>query len=280
MIDKEAASSARKADLVAYLEGKGYKLKAEGRQWRVDGMAGLIVARNMWYWHSRQEGGNALDFAMRVEGLRFPDAVEALRGAAAAVAGYCAPTALEAPPRAAGNHRAVAYLVKTRGIDPKVLMPLVRSGTVYEAAGSHNCVFLGFDGAGAARYAHQRGSASWSRVRFDSRGSDKRFSFQLGAGGDAFVFESAIDLLSYLSLPGTAKPDGARYISLGGLTDLALARHAEGGALRSVAFCLDRDASGDAAYARMARKYRAAGIAVARLLPGAKDWNDMLPRPP
>jgi hypothetical protein len=156
----------------------------------------------------------------------------------------------------------------------------VGAGQIYEAAGTHNCVFLGFDGEGWARYAHQRGSASWSRARFDSRGSDKRFAFGVGAGSaEVFAFESAIDLLSYLALPGTAKPQGARYISLGGLTDLALARAAEEAGGAGITLCLDRDAAGDAAYARMSRKYRGMGRRVSRLLPGAKDWNDMLARP-
>lgn len=291
MISQAVVGQARKADLVKYLQAKGYKLKKEGRQYRIEGMSGLIAMGNYWYWHSRQEGGNTLDFLVRVEGTRFQDAVKTLTGDGA----FCAGQPDITPARIAGVHttvvvpernddnlRMLAYLIKTRGICPDVLMPLVNSGLIYEARGTHNCIFLGIDHAtGNIRHVFQRASNSWSNLKYDSRGSDKRFSFSLaGSSQEAFVFESSIDLLSYLSLKWTPKPAGAHYVSLGGLTDAALSQCVANNKIMKITFCLDDDWPGNVAYMRLQTKYQSAGFYTNRLKPASKDWNDLLVRPP
>ena len=291
MISQTVVGQARKADLVKYLQEKGYKLKKEGRQYRLEGMSGLIVMGNYWYWHSRQEGGNTLDFLIRVEGTRFQDAVKTLTEDGAFWAGQpdITPahvarvhTTVVVPGRNDNNSRMLAYLIKMRGICPDVLLPLVHSGLIYEAKGTHNCIFLGIDHAtGKIRHVFQRATNSWSNIKYDSRGSDKRFSFSLtGSSQEAFAFESSIDLLSYLSLRWTPKPTGAHYVSLGGLTDAALSQCIANNKIMKITFCLDNDLPGNAAYMRLQAKYQSTGFYTARLKPQSKDWNELLVRPP
>jgi len=293
MLSNAEVLMARKANLEAYLRDRGHELRKEGRQYRVKNMSGLIVMRNLWYWHSRQLGGNALDYLIRVEGVAFRDAVTAL-------APYCEQTVSNSnsqdqgisnaedgkstkfspPLRNSVNSRAIAYLIKTRAIKPSVLFPLIRNGLVYEAANTHNAVFIGCDNSGAKRYAFERSTVSWSRFRCESPGSDKRYSFCLRAGegtGVIFAFESAIDLLSFLSLPSVPKPQNATYVSLGGLTDIALLRHAAAKPGCEIVFCLDRDKSGAEASERLVQKWLAAGHRVSQFPPcDAKDWNAKL----
>jgi len=284
---------ARNANLEAYLRDRGHELGKEGRQYRVKDMSGLFVMRNLWYWHSRQQGGNALDYLMRVEGIAFRDAVAALtpyheqagnRGDAQDNAGSKSDdrktTQFSPPTRNSVNSRAIAYLLKTRRIKPDVLYPLIQDGLVYEAANTHNAIFLGYDNGGAIRYAFERSTASWSQFRCESPGSDKQYAFSLCAGkgtGAIFVFESAIDLLSFLSLQSTPKSQNAAYVSLGGLTDIALWRHASARPGCEIIFCLDNDKPGTQASERLAAKWRTAGHHTSQLLPcDAKDWNDRL----
>jgi hypothetical protein len=284
---------ARNANLEAYLRDSGHELKKEGCQYRVKNMSGLIVVRNLWYWHSRQQGGNALDYLIRVEGITFREAVATLTPYSEQVicktnihdhangrADGEKSTEFSPPSRNSVNTRAIAYLIKTRRIKPNVLFPLIQNGLVYEAENTHNAVFIGRDINGADRYAFERSTAPWSRFRRESLGSDKRYAFSLcvDGGTDAIlVFESAIDILSFLSLPSVPKPQSATYVSLGGLTDNALLRHAAANPSSEIIFCLDRDEAGIEASERLVSKWLATGHRASQLvLSDAKDWNDKL----
>ena len=78
-LSKSDIAIARKVNLPDYLFGQGFSLTNEGSgNFRVHGFQGLIVKENYWYRHSTGEYGNALDFVMKFENLKFYDAVERL----------------------------------------------------------------------------------------------------------------------------------------------------------------------------------------------------------
>ena len=63
-----------------------------------------------------------------------------------------------------------------------------------------NCIFLGFDESGTARYASFRATKP-TRIMGEAAGSDKRYSFRIeGKGSAVHIFESEIDLLSFATL--------------------------------------------------------------------------------
>ena len=67
----------------------------------------------------------------------------------------------------------------------------------------HNVVFIGKDESGTPKYAAYRGTMA-SSFKGDASGSDKRYSFRLLAREpcqSVHLFEAAIDLLSYATLP-------------------------------------------------------------------------------
>ena len=75
------------------------------------------------------------------------------------------------PPRNADDRRVFAYLRK-RGIAAQVIRQFMNSGSLYEDAVHHNCVFVGEDHTGQARYAGLRGTydrdgerVSWRCIR-------------------------------------------------------------------------------------------------------------------
>ena len=284
MIGKTAVLKARNADLPGYLRANGWELVREGRQFRVKGISGLVVTGNYWYDHARQRGGNALDYLIYVENMGFKEAVAALAGYGGS---NCARISnpeerhksFRPPPKNADNARMLSYLIDTRGIRREVLRPHIKSGRVYEAFGTHNCVFAGIDSAtNEARYAFERSSLPNSRVMFESSGSDKRYSFSItGISDTVLVYESTIDLFSYLSMEPGKMHSGDFFLSLGGLGSTALDNFiSRWGGLRKIIFCLDKDCPADEAYARLGAKYASHGYGVSRHLPEFKDWNEQL----
>ena len=61
------------------------------------------------------------------------------------------------PPRNVDDRRVFAYLRK-RGIAAQVIRQFMNSGSLYEDAVHHNCVFVGRDHTGQAGYAGLRGT--------------------------------------------------------------------------------------------------------------------------
>ena len=90
---------------------------------------------SIWHWKSRDIGGkSALDYLIKVEGMKFVDAVLALCDECP---GYIPPSPQPKkrpefilPPAAANNRRVFAYLLK-RGISRGVIEACVRAGILY-----------------------------------------------------------------------------------------------------------------------------------------------------
>ena len=145
-----------------------------------------------------------------------------------------------------GGTHAGAYLQR-RGVSSAVISRCLSLGIFYES-GKHNCVFVGHDDAGKARFAAQRSIGG--DFKKDVYGSDKRYSFryppeQPGAKQVA-VFEAPIDALSHATLQ---ERDGWKWnghrLSLGGTSAVALVsfleRHPE---ICRVVLHMDADRAG------------------------------------
>jgi hypothetical protein len=182
------------------------------------------------------------------------------------------------PPRNQDDLRVIAYL-QTRGIGRDLIQQCLDDGTLYESASYHNCVFVGRDAEGVARFAAQRGTMS--NFKGDVAGSDKRYGFVLPAerdGGTVAVFEDAIDALSMATMfKASDIEQDADYLSLGGTSPLALEQYLRDHPdTNHIALCLDNDQAGHEAANRIARQL-AGGYAVTMLLPSVgKDWNEAL----
>lgn len=93
---------------------------------------------SFWHWKSRDVGGkSALDYLVKVEGVKFVDAVLALCEKSPS---YIPPPSqpeqkkeFALSPAAANNRRVFAYLMK-RGISRKVIEACVRAEILYESA--------------------------------------------------------------------------------------------------------------------------------------------------
>lgn len=300
---KEELARAREMDLLTYLqqfEPNNLVYKGGGTYSTLTHDS-LKISNGVWHWWSRGIGGrSALDYLI-ADGKSLPEAVAILNGVAPTGRGEKSggasrpqkkrqPKPFALPPAHGDNRRVFAYLTR-RGISPEIINHCIKHGLLFEDAEHHNAVFVGIDTGGIPRYATLRSTLSGSTFLRDVEGGDKRYCFSLRAQGDSnavFVFEGAIDALSYATLDRLAGRDWRQrnYLSLGGVSrqprnkppvlPLALEQYLkEHPATDNVVLCLDADGTG-----------RAAAAVIRSLLPGrilwdrpprqGKDYNDYL----
>lgn len=193
---------ANAVSLEDFLRTQGETLIKSGREYRWKEHDSLTVRGNKWFRHSQSKGGYPIDFVMEFYGKSFPEAVQLLTGESGegqTEAATAPPTAFHLPLHNRTADRAIQYLTESRGLNKTLVEAFLLSGDIYEDAKRHNVVFVGRDRSGTPRYAHVRGTAE--PFRQDIAGSDKSYPFRYeGNGNQLFVFESPIDLLSFICL--------------------------------------------------------------------------------
>ena len=268
---------ANAVSLEDFLRTQGETLIKSGREYRWKEHDSLTVRGNKWFRHSQSKGGYPIDFVMEFYGKSFPEAVQLLTGESGegqTEASTTPPTAFHLPLHNRTADRAIQYLTESRGLNKTLVEAFLLSGDIYEDAKRHNVVFVGRDRSGTPRYAHVRGTAD--PFRQDIVGSDKSYPFRYeGNGNQLFAFESPIDLLSFICLyPQDWQK--RNYLALGGVSGKALDRFlSERKDTQKVFLCLDSDTAGSEACTRLAQSIPSE-IAVIRLVPARKDWNDVL----
>mgnify|MGYP002704057798 FL=1 len=254
-VTKEQIEKAREWDLLSYLQTyEPQELKRSGpHEYCTRTHDSLKISHGKWCWHSRGIGGRtALDYLIKVRGMDFVGAVEAL-------CGYRIPPPSERPtpkppkpfalPEASRCATAMVSYLQGRGIHPDLISMCIKNGSLYESRRHHNCVFVGRDTKGRARFACLRGTQD--RFRIDVEGSDKRYNFSLLAADPECprlaVAESPIDALSLATLVKLSRGDwqGSHYLSLGGTAPRAMLQFLyDHPHVTQVSLCLDNDKAG------------------------------------
>ena len=282
---KEQIRAANSIDIAALLMSRGETLKREGREFRWMANKSVTINGNVWYDHATGEGGLAIDFIMKFMGMKFPEAVKMLldgEGGKEFKKANKIPLPrkqFELPKRDTNMNKVFAYLCKTRGIDRSVVEHFAHERTIYQSVPHGNAVFVGKDECGVPRYAHSKSTNKDSKVRFDVAGSDKKYAFNYinEDSGIVLVFESAIDMLSFISLSPT-NWHKLSYIALGGLSSAPLLHFLEQNPqINSVELCLDNDNAGWTMKKKLTELLTQMGYSVttASVLT-KKDWNEEL----
>jgi len=249
-----------------------------------------MINKSEWYRFSQNKGGHAIDFMKEFYGLSFAEAVKELLGEEGAgetnrrtakedagrqkVCPIPLP-GLELPERNESCEIARKYLIEQRKLSEQLVDQMIAKGDIYESKNYHNVVFVGRDKEQNPRYTAMRGTDE-NRYRGEARGSEKAYGFgHIGTDEKLFVFESPIDLLSYI----TAVPEEWEkhsYISLGGLSEKAMKRmYTEYPHIHSIYLCLDNDEPGNER-CRQFVSLIPEELSVYRLEPVKKDWNECL----
>ena len=254
-VTKEQIAKAKEWDLLSYLQTyEPHELKRSGpNEYCTRTHDSLKISNGKWCWNSRGIGGRtALDYLIKVRGMDFVGAVETL-------CGYRAPPPQERPqpkpqkpfslPEASRFPAAMLSYLQGRGIHPELLQACMQAGTLYESRKYQNCVFVGKDPAGCARFACLRGTRD--NFRIDAEGSDKRYNFSLLAADPKCprlaVAESPIDALSLATLVKLSGGEwrDSHYLSLGGTAPRAMVQFLHDHPnVTQVSLCLDNDKAG------------------------------------
>ena len=281
---------ANNADLVAFLESRGERVKRVGAtfQYIYTDAAGthdsVTISGGKWYDHKNQRGGYAVKFLQEFLGFSFQDSVlELLGGNCSSQIEKPSPKPVvkpfELPEANADMRRVFAYLTKQRYINPQIISHFAHEHKIYEDKKFHNVVFVGMDENGVPKQASVRSTISFGKpFRITVAGSDTNYSFShFGNDGKLFVFEAPIDMLSFITLnPNDWKNHS--YIAMNGVYESALLKALEGhSGLKNIYLCTDNDEGGIEAAERLSDILRAKNYEnVFRILPQNKDWNEDL----
>lgn len=262
----EEKARAKQWDLVSYLQTyEPDELIRRGNEYITRTHDSLVISKNgKWHWCSQGFGGKtALSYLIDVKGMDYQSAMLHLLGEHVQLTGQ---TSLPPPKQTAtapkekkpfalptpyGNcKRVFAYLHQTRCIEPEIILACMRDGTIYESKEHHNCVFVGRDEQGKARFASQRGT--YGDFKNDIESSEKAYGFFLPAAEQPCpslaVFESPIDALSHATLQYMKAPNdwsNINRLSSSGTNEIPIRQflltHPE---TKDILLCYDNDVAG------------------------------------
>lgn len=276
-------------NIIAYAKSRGYELKRiSNNSYNIPGYGGLFISGDgsKWNWFSQNKGGGAIQFVMEMEGKTWVDSVKELLGIThdelpiiPKVINHETKDQMVLPEKNDTYKHLFAYLIKGRGIDSAVVSEFVEKKMLYEDK-SKNCVFVGFNEVGAPAYASRRSARTVGEVfKGDVRNSDKSWPFyHTGESNTLYVFESPIDLMSYLSLLKIYNINEFNHhmISLGGVADSGLMRFLDRHeAIETIVLCLDNDEAGTDACLRIGIQLQDQ-YQLKRHSPKLKDFNEDL----
>ena len=284
---------ANTVDLVEFLRLKGEKLERCGKEHKLvytDSYGkhdSIMIHGSSWFDHKNQIGGGAIKFMQQFYGLPFPQAVQTLLGADMPKITHRATETMaekekaefRLPPENKTMYRVFAYLTKHRFIAGQVVSHFAHVHTLYEDSEHHNAVFVGIDEKGEPRQASRRSTSTYTKsFKNTVEGSDTRYSFaHFGESDKLFVFESPIDMLSFITIyPHEWQKNS--YIAINGVYEhplmQALKSHES---LRQIVLCTDNDEGGRDGAERLRDILHDKGYdRVSILSPCHKDWNEDL----
>ena len=285
-IPREQLLAARQADLAAYLIARGEKLIPSGpSRYKHADHDSLVFTGNAFYWNSRGEKGNAIDFLQSFYNLTFREAVTELTRGSEKNIGIPQPAAPERPfdfakiELAPDMERVITYLTETRGISRRLVDELIATKRLYQEARTNNAVFPIYDN-GTVVGAELNGTMSGKRFKGVKTGSKYGCGYNLTFGDEtafALFFESSVDLLSFIEISRMRGKDlaGCRLTSLAGLKKNIFdhTMHSLGEQAVPV-LAVDNDEAGTA-FVRSVQA-ASAGALVRQPAAGFKDWNDQL----
>lgn len=300
-LPKILVDEAKKMDLLTYL--RNYEpselVRESSNQYCTREHDSLKISNGYWHWCSKGIGGkNAVDYLEKVKNIKFPDSARiVLEKMKIKVPNYeikqekTKPKELILPPKNDNFNRAKSYLI-SRGINEEIIQECIEKGLIYEEKQYHNVVFVGYDNDKKPRYAGLR-ATNESKFKADATGSNKEYSFRLESSKKTdtiFIFESAIDLLSYatflkgygynweektlISLAGIYQPSSVISDSKVPIAiEKYLEKHKE---IKKIYLCFDNDDAGKNASKALQTKLKNNYRVIEKPPKMGKDYNDYL----
>lgn len=192
---------------------------------------------------------------------------------------------VELPEKDMDHSHIIEYLTKDRKLDPDIVKEIMERGDIFQEKEHQRVVFVGRDPEQNIRFGSWR-NAGAEQLRGDVPGSVKEYGFKSLASWterkekertsrNLYVFESPIDLLSFMTLYPKYWHE-SHYLSLGGVSAKALVTFlSDRQDVEHIYLCLDNDKAGHEACARIFDQIPER-YAVTQIVPIKKDWNEVL----
>ena len=186
-VQPEVIAEARKVDLFSYLQATDPNelVKCDGNEYCTRTHDSLKISNGKWFWWSRGIGGaSALDYLVKVRGVDFVTAVEAVMGKAVEIPSFIAPEKKKTydrmfvPRYTFACKQAKKYLLD-RGIDEAIIDECIARKMIAENAKNGAVMFLGYDEKGEVKHCCSR-ATDGSSGKKDMAGSDKRYASEDG----------------------------------------------------------------------------------------------------
>lgn len=295
-IEPNLVKIAAEQDVFDILSRDGVPMKMTSGVYRHREHDSMVISPGKgFYWFSQDYGSkNPIDYYIKVEGMSFASAAYhvlevmnydftrkdiVISDSFAANPNYLHGE-FSLPKKAENNKNVYAYLTKTRKLDKQLVNNLFDKGLIYQDIKYNNAIFVGKDYDGNIVSAFKRNTKTYGNHNFksgDESGSMKEYRFRIENPTNAIVnvFESEIDLLSYLSmLPELARNEN--YIALGGVSDRALTAFLKSNAaIEHINICTDNDEAGHRFCSKIAEEL-GKDYYITREIPINKDFNEDL----
>lgn len=285
-VTEEQIAKAKSANLAAYFQSGGYDCEVKKGELHVKGFQGLNVniETGEWFQFGNRKGGkNPIDCLVEILGKDFKTAVTELSGEnlhysqakenanlQTAEQKLAEKPKVVLPERDNNLKKVYAYLINSRGIDKELINQLVKEKLLYQDK-KGNAVFVHKDEKGEIVGAEIQGTNTFKKFKGVAEGtSNSVFIFQNGEPKKAYVFESAIDLLSFKMIANQDKINDSILVSMAGLKATPILKLQEQGI--KILSCVDNDVAGKEF------NFKNNFIACNKALEKAnvKDWNEFL----
>lgn len=311
---QEQIDKANQTNLEEFLQQKGERLRKTGSESVLiykDSTGehdSISVRRNRWYDHKNMRGGYPLKFMQEFYGMNFRTAMQELlngeepelgkkknteqekpkvseetevNGNTAKCEDGTKKSEFKLPEKDSNMKRLFAYLLQTRFLSKDVVKGFVEQKILYQEKEHGNIVFVGTEKDGVPKSACKKSTAEQTKsFRMTVAGSDCRYGFcWRGENTKLYVFEAAIDLMSFITLRND-KWKADSFLALDGLSPKPLLQFLEDQKnIHEIFLCLDHDTAGIEACDKLKdilieKGYD--GEKIKREYPLYKDWNEQL----
>lgn len=270
----EDFKNAKQASIVDVVQRNGINLEQESSvNWRGIEHDSFVVnaKKNTFYWNSRQQHGDPIDFMMKVVGVEsMQDAVKLLNDPSlsrAEIVQHKTEPFQYSARNSKDFTRATDYLTVARGLNPQLVATLHQKGFLQQNQNG-DVVFIW------AKSGRRVGAATQgTTIDYDSnghRGATKRimknseqdfgFNFSIGKPDNLLIFEAPIDALSYLSTH--PEINNTMFLSMDGLKPATVTKGIQyifeltGNVPSSVGFGVDNDPAGHTFFDRMMKDHQ------------------------
>lgn len=276
---REEIEKAKNTDLIQLVINNGYKIKKENNAYCIIGFGGLyIFEKNQndtqgFYWHSKGLKGNAIDFCKEFFNDNYLQAIERLLSVQSLDSKVSnnsinsinkSVQSLDSkekefilPNRDKEIKNAYAYLTNTRMISKNLINDCIKYNIIRQfKEDKHIYVgFIGKDKEDKSQYLMLRSTLTGSNFKKEIKNSKKEHGFKI-FNKDAVqsldnkinihIFESPIDLLSYMTIYPNKTLKNNAFLSMSGISDKALNQFIDDYKpnISQITICFDNDNAG------------------------------------